>query len=171
MKEPSVLGNTVVGSVRLTPELTLAVCPDSAVKECLQPVNNSSDNFGQTHTPVHILPSLDFDMQPQTSPLLVLSVRVQQHADGVDVAFDMCRLFGAINQLEVKLGGAGLTLHEANGREPTVHTEQLNAAILLIPTEANDAAGRLARVVESLRDKWPRTNNLVVESLEIRGPG
>jgi hypothetical protein len=177
MTEQSVLGSTTTASVQLAPELALAMYPDSPGADRL-PLNSPAANLGRTDTPVNVLPSLAFDMQPQTPPpSLALTVRVRRDAQALDVAFDLCRLFATINQLEVKLGGAGLMLHEgflqeqANGRKRAVPTEQINAAVLLVPTEANDAAGRLARVIDALHDGLPGTDHVTIESLHVRSPG
>jgi hypothetical protein len=63
MTDQSRLGGTTPRSVELTPELPLGTCSDSRGAE-LQTLSSGPAGLGKTETPVHVLPGLEFDMQP-----------------------------------------------------------------------------------------------------------
>src|SRR5436305_2031607 len=124
-------GKAELGPINILPELTWDMFEGKPIPPGL----------GKTETPVTVLPEMACDFASEdTTPVLQLSVCLRPEAIPVQIALDLFRLYAAVHQLELSLGGRGLIPSgHANGTPAGT-----SLSVTFKPTDPTGAADRLA---------------------------
>jgi hypothetical protein len=117
-------------------------------------------------TEVHVLPPLTVDLTPEVSrPALRLTLRLRPTATPAEIAYDLFRLYAALNEYELSLGGSGLKFDESHGGSPTADGRVMLTFVLLTPDNAVQRIGELVkRINENVRVMFPASG--VIEACE-----
>lgn len=105
--------------------------------------------FGKSDlgTQVTLLPPVTLDLTPVPRPALRLEIRLRASATPSAIARGILRLYTALNDLELSLGGSGLKFDDRASEPGTNGT----ISLVFLSEATDDAKGRLEQLLEIVK--------------------